>query len=548
LADRKSPLSAVLDDPLVEGTKRLASRFGRYVGSGDAFRDSAKLAVRVAPDMVAGGLPRVLQNQVAKPMVESLKADFKANPGRTVAENTPIIGDIMSVRDAADMRKKALEARARGDMEGYRKYSELAAMVAGATMAGAIPIPAAKAAKVGTKAAIKAAERGAVRDVAGMAEKYGVEAEGIGAPAIIKSESGAARRAPSEGVDREKLRERYPDPAPPEQKWDKNKGQFYEGKGSDTPEIQALTKVRKQATADIKAGNYTPIFDASKRDYVDPADYPLSGSTLLDTLPTREATTAKWREKAQDPEALRRLEAGFLTQQGNPDAEHWYAMLQLQQAYVQMYGPEKGREMFKRYFADSMAGTTGGADPATNFLTAGYLNHLDATGAPTPLKGYDIPYPIGGGKHGAMGNVVLGRKFMDNPEMFTTAGNPKRFNFKGNFLGHRNKATIDEQMMGAWDPTGKTAQPQYYGLYEQPVHDLAAKYGVEPANFQDVTWAGLKTEKTPNFKPHPMISVVNEAVERTSRVLGISPDEALQHILSGGPVYAKGGLVEKYDA
>jgi len=386
-------------------------------------------------------------------------------------------------------------------------------------------------------------------DMAGMAEKYGVEgAAEIGAPALVKSESGAARRAPSAGLDREKLREQYPDPAPSEQKWDKNKGQFYEGKGSDTPEIQALTKVRKQATADIKAGNYTPIFDVSKRDYVDPSDYPLSGSTLLDTLPKKEATVLAHTEKAQDPAAIRRLEEGFLAQQGNPDAEHWYAMLQLQQAYMQMYGPEEGRMRFKKYFADSMAGTTGGADPATNFLSTGYLNHLDLTGTPTPLKSYEIPYPIGGGKHGAMGNIVLGRKFMNSPELFTTAGNPKRFNFKGNFLGHRDKATIDEQMMGAWDPTGKMAQPKYYGLYEQPVHDLAAKYGVAPANFQDVAWAGLKTGKTPNFKPHPMISVVNEAVERTSRVLGISPDEALQHILSGGPVYAKGGLVEKYDA
>jgi len=171
----KNPLSSILDDPLVEGSKALASRLGRYVGSGDAFRDSAKLAVRVAPDMIAGGLPRVLQNQVAKPMADSLVADFKDNPGRTLAENTPIIGDIMSVRDAADMRNKALEARARGDMEGYRRYSELAAMVAGTTLAGMIPIPAAKAAKAGTKSAIKAAERDAVRGMAGMVEKYGLE-------------------------------------------------------------------------------------------------------------------------------------------------------------------------------------------------------------------------------------------------------------------------------------------------------------------------------------------------------------------------------------
>lgn len=171
----KNPLSAILDDPLVSGAGDLASRFGRYVGSGDALRDSAGLAVRVAPDLLRGGPSRVLMKHVAEPMAASLTKDFKANPVRTVAENLPVVGGAMSALEAKDLRQKALEARARGDMEGYRRYSEAAAAAAGMTAVGMIPVPGAAGAKTAAKVGVKAAERDAVRDVSRLAEKYGVE-------------------------------------------------------------------------------------------------------------------------------------------------------------------------------------------------------------------------------------------------------------------------------------------------------------------------------------------------------------------------------------
>ena len=43
-----------------------------------------------------------------------------------------------------------------------------------------------------------------------------------------------------------------------------------------------------------------------------------------------------------------------------------------------------------------------------------------------------------------------------------------------------------------------------------------------------------------------MMSHINDAIERTSRLLGISPDEALSGILSGTmPMFKDGGAVDK---
>jgi hypothetical protein len=51
---------------------------------------------------------------------------------------------------------------------------------------------------------------------------------------------------------------------------------------------------------------------------------------------------------------------------------------------------------------------------------------------------------------------------------------------------------------------------------------------------------------SPNYRPQPMIWTVNEAIERTARVTGLSPEEVVAEGLVGAkrPVYAQGGLVE----
>jgi hypothetical protein len=108
----------------------------------------------------------------------------------------------------------------------------------------------------------------------------------------------------------------------------------------------------------------------------------------------------------------------------------------------------------------------------------------------------------------------------------TAKGTPKRFNFSANFLGHRDRATIDEQMSGGFDPKLVVPPGESYGIFEDVVHDLARKEGVEPANFQDVSWAGLK-----GTKGKPMMQHINEAIERTRRVTGKTPEEVVRDSL-----------------
>lgn len=183
-----------------------------------------------------------------------------------------------------------------------------------------------------------------------------------------------------------------------------------------------------------------------------------------------------------------------------------------------------------------MAATTGGAAPKENFRMAMYGNYLKENKLPYPEAAYEMPYPIGG--RYAMGNIKMHKKLAGktiDPET-----NPKRSNFAYNFLGDKAGSTIDEQMSMLFDP--KVKQPQWYGPYEGVIADLAKEYGVAPRDFQDVAWAGAKYLKNPERYPgsKPMIQEVNEAVERTARITGLSPKEVLVEgvMKSKIPVYS----------
>ena len=81
-------------------------------------------------------------------------------------------------------------------------------------------------------------------------------------------------------------------------------------------------------------------------------------------------------------------------------------------------------------------------------------------------------------------------------------------------------------MTGGFDKALKAPPGDSYGVFEGVVHDLAKQVGVPAANFQDVTWAGLK-----GSKGKPMIQHVNEAIERTARVTGKKPEEVVRDSL-----------------
>ena len=396
---------------------------------------------------------------------------------------------------------------------------------------------------------------GAVEDLAELAVKKEVKAAAKkpslavkpkkpAAPAIVRSVSGANKRAVSGAkYDAEAVGKRYPKTAPPELATDKKTGKKFLQK-VNSPEAEAVNKARKAAQADISEGNFTPYFDPNARFYVDPAPYNLQGNTLTDAMPKRADTIAKYEALANDPEGLARLENAYLRGTEYPDAAQWYAMGQLEDAFRQQYGDDLGRQLFKARFADAMAATTGGADPTSNLLMAKYANYMKEAGTPLPEKAYDLPSPIGG--RYASGNIAMYDRLLGENGAGLTTANPKRFNFSSNFLGDIDRATIDEQMSGLFQPGMMIPPGDSYGVYEKALGDLASKYGVAPAEFQDVSWAGGKLAKTPNYRPQPMIQTINEAIERTARVTGLSPEEVVAEglVAAKRPVYAQGGLVE----
>ena len=102
-------------------------------------------------------------------------------------------------------------------------------------------------------------------------------------------------------------------------------------------------------------------------------------------------------------------------------------------------------------------------------------------------------------------------------------------------MGHQDRPTVDEQMMRLFDPKGKMA-PDWYGINEGVVNELAKEKGVSPVNFQEVAWAGGK-----GYEGKPMMQEINEMIHRTSRITGQSPDEVLKGFIHGNkPMYGIG--------
>ena len=333
------------------------------------------------------------------------------------------------------------------------------------------------------------------------------------------------------GFDPIKMRTQYPDRLPPVLAFDKIKQKEYLAKQL-SPEAKLVQKASTAAQRDIEKGNYTPYFDVSKRFFADPAKYNLQGETLTQALPAKAETIAKYKAMYDTPESRSRLSKAYEAGRLDPNAENWYAMGQLEEEYIKKLGAKKGAQRFKDDFADAMAATTGGADPTSNFLMGSYGNYLREQGTAIPKNAYDLPYPIGG--RFASGNMAMYDKVINQGAGLSAKETPKRFDFSGNFLGDMNRATIDEQMMTGIYPALKAPAGDSYGVAEQVVNDLAAKYGVKPGNFQDVTWKGLK-----GVPGMPMIEHINQSIERTARITNQTPQEVLDaFIRKRAPMYS----------
>ena len=343
------------------------------------------------------------------------------------------------------------------------------------------------------------------------------------------------------------LADRFPSLIPGVLKIDKNSGKQYLGKALSDEE-KALQKARNAAQKDINAGNYQPFFDVSQRFHSNPANYPMSGNTLTDAMPKRTDTIANYKQQFDTPETIARLREAYGKAKGDPLAHNFYAMGQLEEAFIKELGPDMGRKMFRERFAEPMAATTGGADPTANLLSAYYANHMRQAGTPMGGAAHELPHPIGG--RFIMGNLGQYDKIINQGAGLTTA-TPKRFNFSSNFMGHKDRSTMDEQMMGIFDPTLKHKAPpgDSYGVVEGVSNKAAGLEGVDPVNFQEVAWAGTKGQGG-----KPMIQHVNEAIERTSRVTGKSPEQVLvdsiihaRSPLYGGAAVGLGGLSQYED-
>jgi hypothetical protein len=347
--------------------------------------------------------------------------------------------------------------------------------------------------------------------------------------AARQADEAARKSAGLDSYDRAMLSARYPDTGPPQMLIDKNKGTEYPGK-LKTPSELALEAERIRIDKDvIKRGKYTPYFDASERHYADATKYNIQGDTLIDAMPKKEATVNKYRDMFDTPQARKKLNDAYDAAKGT-DAEQWYAMGQLQDEYIRHLGPDEGARRFKSDFADAMAATTGGANPGQNFLMAAYGNHLKAHDLATPSNSYAMPHPVGGRYAG--GNMALYDKFVREGQEITAAGNPKRFNFRNNFLGDTSRATIDEQMSRLM--IGQNAPPgASYGIVESILVDEAKRRGIPAAEFQDVAWAGAK-----GSPGKPMIQWVNESIARTSEVTGLPQEDVVRNwIVNRSPMY-----------
>lgn len=367
-----------------------------------------------------------------------------------------------------------------------------------------------------------------------------------GAEALLEKQGlllGAApkgKKAPVDLSPMPQVAERYPATAPGVPTVDAKTGKpFIQKVLSD--EALEVQKRRLAAQKDIDAGRYKPFFDVSKREHVDPSNYPLLGDTSK-VLPKKQATIDAWRAKIDTPEVRQRLGAAYDRGASMPDTTDWYAMKQLEDAHIKELGEKAGRASFKGKFADPMAATTGGADPTSNLMMSQYGNYQRSQGLPIPEAGHEMPFPIGG-------RYVTGNMEMYNKYAEKGFGNdhPKRQNFSGNFLGHRDRATIDEQMMGIFHPGEKIGAPKgdTYGIYEGVVRDMAREKGIPASNAQDTMWFGSKVTKDPKVTGKPMMAIINEAIERTHRITGMPREEIVRRGLVRGeiPLYSVGGAL-----
>ena len=359
-----------------------------------------------------------------------------------------------------------------------------------------------------------------------------------------------------QGFPPEFLRDEYPTPAPPRIAFDAKKQKEFTGRGWDTPN-QEFWDARNAVQSDIDAGLTSPYFPEGGRYYANPQNYVEDASrSTSEALPKKQDTIDRITEQYDTPEVRDNLRAAFQLGSKYPRAADWYAVGQLEDKAIELLGPEKGPEWFRKQFAEAMAATTAGMDPTSNLTMAAWSNYRLARGLPLPVS-HEIPRPTMGQYLG--NNAAAGERVREVG--LPPANNPKGFSFSRNFMGELWRATMDKQMhQGAGFAAG-APNNNAYPIFEGVMADEARAAGLAPANFQDVAWAGFKAAKDLKTTPQdllrrvdagesipgvgmPMIAHINDAIERTAQLTQQSPDEVVRRwITMNAPLFSAAGLM-----
>jgi len=364
--------------------------------------------------------------------------------------------------------------------------------------------------------------------------------------------AGAIRRAAIPQTAKRALQEapypQYAEAYPPNveggvMKADKTSGKPYRSRLT-APETDEFMGAREKISEDMKGG-YDPYYDPAKRTLVDPSKYPGRNVDTLEIKPARQSTIDTYLKDIDAPITRERLRTAYERGKELGNADNWYFMGQLENDFVKELGPVEGRKAFLDRFASGMAATTSGQSPTTNYLMSHYLNYLEQTGKPMPKGGWEIPAPVSG--QYMMNNVGdYMRMRREGGYAGLGADQPKMHNFARSFVGDLDRAVMDDQMAkgmlshSADKNMANNARKTAFGLLEAPLHAEAAAAGVRPGAYQDVAWAGFKNPAgKPNVPGKPMISHINDAIERTHRLTGMPKDEIVRRgiIRNEIPVY-----------